>query len=260
MGFLNNLITSTGDGERGPAGPQGISVSTITRVDNNDGSIDLTFNMTDGSINGPLNNSLVSDTLLDLNKVTITGTASVEKFHVEKADGSTLLTCDTLTNNEVLMENLRINTLTSNPNTLSIQEDGVLVFTINCQAGNKQIRIGNQMLPGATSLATNKRMVLYDSGTGQLFYNDTAEVLADGTQQIFNDVLDIGETAVIATSSFFVKAADATETFAVNTVTSVITQTPKIINTVTSSTQFQNFVGTAQNITGGLLNIFKKKA
>lgn len=92
--FGSGKVTSGGGG-RGPRGATGIGISTIDMVDNNDGSVDLSFNMSNSTTLGPYTATLTSDNLLALNKISVTGTNATDKFVIAKADSSTLLACDT---------------------------------------------------------------------------------------------------------------------------------------------------------------------
>ena len=50
-------------GPQGLRGLQGVGISSITFIDNNNGTVDLTFNMSDATTHGPYTSSLISDTI-----------------------------------------------------------------------------------------------------------------------------------------------------------------------------------------------------
>lgn len=52
------------DGNRGERGYPGVGVTSIDFVDNNDGTTELTFNMSNGTTQGPFTNTLTSDNLV----------------------------------------------------------------------------------------------------------------------------------------------------------------------------------------------------
>jgi hypothetical protein len=82
-----------GVGPQGQRGIQGVGISSITFVDNLDGSVNLTFHMTDDTTQGPFTSSLVSDTL-DVSSLTING-------------NFTLPTTDATTDGDVLTSDSR---------------------------------------------------------------------------------------------------------------------------------------------------------
>ena len=97
MGYLNQIVGSgTGSGERGPRGVAGRGISSITTQDNADGSINLTINYNDGSPSETFVNTLVSDTLLQLEKLTLEGTNNSTKFSIKQADETIMFQCNTL--------------------------------------------------------------------------------------------------------------------------------------------------------------------
>lgn len=104
MGFLNNRITNGGgeDGSTGARGAQGVSVSNITSVDNNDGTVDLTFHLSDGSTIGPITNSLVSDSLIALDKIELSGTDDINKMVVKDNLGNIIFNVNTVTGSVTL--------------------------------------------------------------------------------------------------------------------------------------------------------------
>ena len=97
MGFLNDIVGGgSGSGERGPQGLPGRGIASITTQDNNDGSINLTINYDDGSPSDTFTNTLVSDTLLQLEKLTLEGTNNSTKFSIKQADETIMFQCNTL--------------------------------------------------------------------------------------------------------------------------------------------------------------------
>jgi hypothetical protein len=137
MGYSNlNESSGTGSGERGPRGPQGINgvgISSITTVDNNDGSLSLTVNLTDGTTQGPFTNTLVSDTLINLNKLSLEGTDDVNKLLVKQANETLVMNANSV-NGVVEIPNLKSdklivgNTLYNLPATNL--ENGILKSTL----------------------------------------------------------------------------------------------------------------------------------
>ena len=76
MGIFNlsQIADGAGAGEQGPRGIAGRGISEILSQDNNDGSITLTIKYDDDSPDFVTTNTLVSDTLIQLNKLTLEGT------------------------------------------------------------------------------------------------------------------------------------------------------------------------------------------
>ena len=91
--FLNTI--GGGEGERGPRGFPGVSIINITTIDNQNGSINLTFTLSDGTEYNFVN-TLVSDILIDLNKLELSGPALDEKLNVKDSFGGLLFNIDTL--------------------------------------------------------------------------------------------------------------------------------------------------------------------
>jgi len=97
MGYLNQIVgNGNGSGERGPRGVAGRGIGSITSQDNADGSINLTINYDDGSPSETFVNTLVSDTLLQLEKLTLEGTNNSTKFSIKQADETIMFQCNTL--------------------------------------------------------------------------------------------------------------------------------------------------------------------
>jgi hypothetical protein len=102
MGIINNQSSGGGGdgakGDTGPRGGQGVSVSNITTIDNNDGSIQLNFELDDGKT-FTATNSLVSDILIDLNKLELSGPTYTDKLIVKNQAEEEILKVDTVNNN-----------------------------------------------------------------------------------------------------------------------------------------------------------------
>jgi hypothetical protein len=107
MGIINNQSSGGGgDGAKGDTGPRGVSVSNISTIDNNDGSIQLNFHMNDGNTY-TATNSLVSDILIDLNKLELSGPIYTDKMIVKNQAEEEILKVDTV-NNNVSMNKLNL--------------------------------------------------------------------------------------------------------------------------------------------------------
>ena len=99
MGYLNQIVGSSGSGSGGERGPRGIAgrgIQSITTQDNNNGTINLTINYDDGSPSDTFVNSLVSDTLIQLEKLTLEGTNNTVKFSINQVDETVIYKCDTV--------------------------------------------------------------------------------------------------------------------------------------------------------------------
>lgn len=98
MGYLNQIggSGSNNGGERGPRGIAGRGIQSITTQDNNNGTINLTINYDDGTPSDTFINSLVSDTLIQLEKLTLEGTNNTVKFSINQADETVIYKCDTV--------------------------------------------------------------------------------------------------------------------------------------------------------------------
>ena len=97
MGFLNDVVGGgSGSGERGPQGLPGRGIASITTQDNNDGTINLTINYDDESEPDVFVNSLVSDSLIQLDKLTLEGTNNSTKFSINQADETVIFKSDTV--------------------------------------------------------------------------------------------------------------------------------------------------------------------
>jgi len=100
--------TSSGTGERGPRGFPGTGIEDITFDDNNDGSVTINITMTDATTYGPFTGTLVSDNIIALNKLSLTGTSEGEKLIVKNSGGNTIFQVNTI-NNTTTMVNATIN-------------------------------------------------------------------------------------------------------------------------------------------------------
>ena len=155
MGYTNlNENSGTGSGERGPRGPQGINgvgISSVTTVDNNDGSLSLTVNLTDGSTQGPFVNTLVSDTLINLNKLSLEGTNDFNKLKVSKADGQILFNVDTASNPKQVAVQGSLTVYQPNPNDVFEVKDnnGFDVFKVDAFNGVTSISRSDFQIDGA---------------------------------------------------------------------------------------------------------------
>lgn len=115
-------------GERGPAGPagangtNGVGVSSITTVDNNDGSLSLTFNMSDGSTQGPFTNTLVSDTLINLNRLSLEGADNATKMTVKQNNTTTVFNVNTVTG---ITDIFQLNAVISGSQTFEVYNSGL---------------------------------------------------------------------------------------------------------------------------------------
>jgi hypothetical protein len=78
-------------------GEPGRGVSNITTVDGSDGTVELTFSMTDNT-EIVINNSLVSDTLIALNELQLSGTNKSTKLSVENNEEGAVFVVDTIEN------------------------------------------------------------------------------------------------------------------------------------------------------------------
>ena len=83
-------------GPTGPAGDAGNGIANITFDDNNNGSVTITITMDDATEFGPFTGTLVSDNIISLNQLTLTGTDLADKFTVSDNATNTVFTVDTL--------------------------------------------------------------------------------------------------------------------------------------------------------------------
>lgn len=142
MGYSNLLqgSSSTG-GERGPRGVAGRGVASIQTIDNNDGSVTLTFNMTDETTES-VTNTLVSDSLIDLNKIELSGTEYADKFNIKNAAETTLFNVATTGAGVVYSKNLYVaqaNYTTISEAGLSVKLGGTNMF--NVDADNNKVKV-----------------------------------------------------------------------------------------------------------------------
>ena len=102
MGIFNDIAESTGGGGGGTGtglrGLTGVSVDNIQLIDNNDGSIALNFSMSNGSTIGPISASLVSDSLIALNKISLEGTNDTDKLLIKDFDNNIVFNVNSLDN------------------------------------------------------------------------------------------------------------------------------------------------------------------
>ena len=115
MGVFNFSISGSvsGGGQRGPRGVAGRGISDIQILDNNDGSVQLTINYDDGSPPTIATVTLVSDTLIDLNKLELSGTQYTDKLTVKDNTEKVIFNVDTI-NNQINLENLYIQDFLTN--------------------------------------------------------------------------------------------------------------------------------------------------
>lgn len=114
MASLFGLSSVGSGGGRGPRGLAGRGLQSVTVLDNGDASTTLTMNYTDGTSATPVNVTLVSDDLQQLNSLSVTGPNLAEKLHVENNIGGTVFNVNT-TNNTTTIANATINGTLSVP-------------------------------------------------------------------------------------------------------------------------------------------------
>ena len=85
MGFLNDNISSN----RGERGLTGRGITSITSTDNENGTITLTINYSDGTLD-TFTNNLISDTLIQLDKLTLEGTNDATKFQIKNNETTSI--------------------------------------------------------------------------------------------------------------------------------------------------------------------------
>jgi hypothetical protein len=96
MGYLNQIVgNGNGSSERGPRGIAGRGIQSITTQDNNNGSINLTISYDDGTPSDTFVNSLVSDTLIQLDRLTLEGSNNEVKFMIKQQDETVMFKSDT---------------------------------------------------------------------------------------------------------------------------------------------------------------------
>lgn len=86
---------STTSSTQGARGPAGVGIQSINSTDNSDGSVSLSITLTDGSVQGPFTSTLTSDSLIALNKLSLTGANNANKLQVVSNTGTTLFNVNT---------------------------------------------------------------------------------------------------------------------------------------------------------------------
>ena len=96
MAIVNSLGLSSSDsgGSVGQRGPRGVSLASLTFVNNNDGSVTITPTMTDGTSLSPSTVSMTSDNLV-ANSLLLSRTNSSTKLLIKTNDNNPILTVDT---------------------------------------------------------------------------------------------------------------------------------------------------------------------
>lgn len=207
-----------GIGPRGIAGTNGVGISNITFTDNNDGSVTINITMTDATTYGPFIGTLVSDDLISLNKLSITGTNLADKFLIKKADTSTMFTVNTITGLTTLSTNdlgtftlLTLENLGSNgASRLRLNTDGGSVSFVGTNTADMIIVTGNGkvIIPNDTN----------QTGLGSLTKR-WAAYFGNGVDVIGN----VAISGVNNVAKLSVKNNAGTNVFTVDTTNSIIT-------------------------------------
>jgi len=143
MGVINNNTVNSGEGgQRGPRGVNGRGIESITTQDNNNGTINLTFTYDDGSEPDVFVNSLVSDSLIQLDKLTLEGNNNTTKFSINQADETVIFKCDTVDGLNIL-KNVIIGDDIQNETTIS--SDQIQSKTVSGTTFSSE---GNMLLNG----------------------------------------------------------------------------------------------------------------
>ena len=79
---INEISNTTIIGPQGESGSTGIGIQSITFEDLDNGMVEMNFNMSDAS-NYQITNSVLSDALIALDRITLSGSNNAEKINVK---------------------------------------------------------------------------------------------------------------------------------------------------------------------------------
>lgn len=142
-----------GGGAQGPQGPQGLGVSSISFVDNSNGTTTLTFHMTDGSTQGPFTTNFTSDTITNVNQLTLTNTGNTNKLEVLDSNNNTAFNVNTST--------VGSNIVTTQKNILDNGSGTMTVSSLQC---NGNMGIGGTS--GSPSISINAALGTINTTAG----------------------------------------------------------------------------------------------
>jgi hypothetical protein len=153
MSIANSLGISSlgGSNSAGQRGPAGVGVTSITFVDNVNGTATLTFNMSDGSTQGPFTTNFTSDTITNVNQLTLTATANANKLEVKDAGGNVVFNVNTSTD----AVTTRYNTLDDGSGNTQIGDAGTINPIFRVKYPNHWNALSVDTTTGLTFVGTN---------------------------------------------------------------------------------------------------------
>jgi hypothetical protein len=189
MGYLNQIggSSGSGNGERGPRGIAGRGIQSITTQDNNNGTINLTINYDDGTPSDTFVNSLVSDTLIQLEKLTLEGTNNTVKFSINQADETVIYKCDTVAGINIMKQLLIGNGIKK----LGLLNDEIVFI----DASGEHFKIFSESSGSITFKSLNgavSKMLMKDLNDNEIYDISDTGVNYYPTQVNYGKVSDIG--------------------------------------------------------------------
>jgi hypothetical protein len=205
------LSSASGSGTQGPAGPPGRGISSVTFVDNNDGSVTLTFNMSDGTTEGPFTSTLVSDDLISLNELTLTGANLATKLNVVNNSGTTIFGVNTV--NGLLITSLAANSLVQTNSSSQLIASNALPSSLTITSAT----LSSPTLSGTVATSLTVSSLVQTNASGNLIASNTLPSSLSLSSSTLSDPTVTGTVVYNSNNSSWL--ADGTHGFAMPPIT-----------------------------------------
>lgn len=237
-----NANTNFGFNPSASNGVGGKTIKNILSIDGNDGLINFQINYSDGS-QDVATHSLVSDQIIGMDTLQLQSSTIADVLNVKDTNGDFIFRAS--------QYGFGSDNIVKAYNAFQVNRKNteIPIFEIDKLDKIKMI------LPDASTLSLGMRSVLMNIATGQLAYEASFEIAANGTRTFFDDAGNVIQEFTITNGSTGINWTIDTFNSTTDTVSNV------------AATSYSTAVGTAKNLTTqastyispSIFNVFKKK-